>query len=99
MAQEKLGAPLTTVHLQPIAIRSCYEPAVYPRMSWFQSLPIGWRGTGYRFMDVAADHLYAGALNAFRRNLGLPPIKRLFGQWWHSPESTLAQFPPWYAPP
>jgi rhamnosyltransferase subunit B len=99
VAQEKLGAPLTTVHLQPIAIRSRCEPAVYPGMSWFQSLPIGWRGTAYRFMDVAADHLYAGPLNAFRRNLGLPPIKRLFGQWWHSPQSTLALFPPWYAPP
>jgi rhamnosyltransferase subunit B len=99
VAQEKLGLPLTTVHLQPIAIRSCYEPAVYPGFGWLPHLPIGWRSLAYSLMDTAGDHVYAGPLNSFRRDLGLPPVKRLFGQWWHSPESTLALFPSWYAPP
>jgi rhamnosyltransferase subunit B len=99
VAQEKLGLPLTTVHLQPIAIRSCYEPAVYPGLGWLQYLPIGWRAGAYHLIDAAGDHVYAGPLNAFRHQLGLPPIKRLFGQWWHSPESTLALFPSWYRSP
>jgi rhamnosyltransferase subunit B len=99
VAQEALGLPLTTVHLQPIAIRSRHEPAAYPGLHWFRRLPVCLRSAAYGLIDTVSDHCYAGPLNAFRRKLGLPPIQGLFGQWWHSPESTLALFPSWYAPP
>jgi rhamnosyltransferase subunit B len=99
VAQEKLEIPLTTVHLQPAAIRSCYTPSVYPGLGIVDYLPTSWRAAVYRLVDAAADRIYAGPLNAFRRHLGLPRIKGLFGQWWHSPESTLALFPSWYAAP
>jgi UDP:flavonoid glycosyltransferase YjiC (YdhE family) len=99
VAQDKLGLPLTTVHLQPIAIRSSHEPAVYPGLGWLQYLPVAWRPTVYNMIDAVADRIYAGPLNKFRGELGLPPIKRIFGAWWHSPESTLALFPGWYAAP
>ncbi|MDP7301612.1 MAG: glycosyltransferase, partial [Pirellulaceae bacterium] len=32
-----------------------------------------------------------------RRELGLPPMKRAFGRWIHSPLATLCLFPEWYA--
>jgi UDP:flavonoid glycosyltransferase YjiC (YdhE family) len=99
VAHDKLGIPLTTVHLQPSAIRSCHEPAVHPGFGWIHRLPLTWRPLAFRLIDAIADRLYAGPLNAFRATLGLPPIKRLFGAWWHSPESTLALFPAWYAAP
>jgi UDP:flavonoid glycosyltransferase YjiC (YdhE family) len=99
VAHDKLGIPLTTVHLQPSAIRSCHEPAVHPGLGWLHRLPLRWRPLAFRLIDAIADRLYAGTLNAFRATLGLPPIKQLFGAWWHSPESTLALFPAWYAAP
>jgi hypothetical protein len=99
VAQEVLGLPLTTVHLQPIAIRSRHEAAAYPGLHWLRRVPVGWRAAAYRLIDAVGDRCYAGPLNAFRRELGLPPIRGLFSQWWHSPESTLALFPSWYAPP
>lgn len=99
VAQDKLGIPLTTVHLQPSAIRSCHEPAVHPGFGWIHRLPLRFRPLAFRLIDAVADRLYAGPLNAFRATLDLPPIKRLFASWWHSPESTLALFPAWYAAP
>jgi rhamnosyltransferase subunit B len=99
VAQDKFGLPLTTVHLQPSAIRSSYEPAVYPGFRWIQRVPRGWRPAVFGMIDAVADRVYAGPLNAFRIQVGLPPIKKMFGSWWHSPESTLALFPPWYAAP
>jgi len=99
VAHDKLGIPLTTVHLQPSAIRSCHEPAVHPGFGWIHYLPLRLRPLAFRLIDAVADRLYGRPLNAFRATLGLPPIKRLFGAWWHSPESTLALFPAWYAAP
>ncbi|HLW25346.1 MAG TPA: nucleotide disphospho-sugar-binding domain-containing protein [Steroidobacteraceae bacterium] len=99
VAHDKLGIPLTTVHLQPSAIRSCHEPAVHPGFGWMHRLPLRWRPLAFRLIDAIADRLYARSLNAFRATLGLAPITQLFGSWWHSPESTLALFPPWYAAP
>lgn len=99
VAHDKLGLPLTTVHLQPSAIRSCHEPSVHPGFGWIHRLPLRWRPLAFRLIDAVADRLFAGPLNAFRATLDLPPITRLFGSWWHSPESTLAMFPAWYAAP
>jgi rhamnosyltransferase subunit B len=99
VAQDKFGLPLTTVHLQPSAMRSSYAPPVYTGFRWIQHVPRAARPAVYSMIDAVADRVYGGPLNDFRSQLGLPPIKRLFGKWWHSPESTLALFPPWYARP
>jgi UDP:flavonoid glycosyltransferase YjiC (YdhE family) len=34
-----------------------------------------------------------------RAELGLPPVRRLLDEWWHSPERIIALYPPWYASP
>jgi len=99
VAQEALGLPLTTVHLQPSAIRSCRAPALHPGFGWMRQMPLALRPAAFRLIDAIADRLYGGPLNSFRATLGLPPVRRLFGSWWHSPESTLGLFPAWYAAP
>ena len=99
VAQEKLGVPLTTIHLQPVVFRSRYQPPILPGLGWIRQLPVPLRPTLFRLLDFMVDGLYAGPLNEFRATLGLAPVKRVLDQWWHSPQSTLALFPKWFAMP
>ena len=99
VAQEKLGVPLTTIHLQPVVFRSRFEPPIHPGLGWIRRVPVPLRPAVFRLMDFMVDSIYAQPLNAFRAELGLVPIKRVMDQWWHSPQSTLALFPRWYAAP
>jgi rhamnosyltransferase subunit B len=99
IAAETLDIPLTTVHLQPIAFRSRYAPPVHPGASWIASLPVAVRPVAFRLLDVYLDRIYARPLNEFRSKFALAPVTRVFDKWWHAPESTLAFFPEWFAPP
>jgi UDP:flavonoid glycosyltransferase YjiC (YdhE family) len=45
------------------------------------------------------DPLIAPKLNAYRQELGLPPVSRVFRHWLHSPRRVIALFPDWFAPP
>jgi UDP:flavonoid glycosyltransferase YjiC (YdhE family) len=53
----------------------------------------------YRLVDFVVDPLIAGPINQTRAELGLPPVKRIMGDYWHSPRLTLGLWPDWYAPP
>jgi UDP:flavonoid glycosyltransferase YjiC (YdhE family) len=41
----------------------------------------------------------APALNAWRAELGLPAVSRVFRSWLNSPQRVIGLFPPWFAPP
>ncbi len=99
VAQEKLGVPLTMIHLQPAVFRSRHEPPMHPGLTWINSIPSLLRPAAFRLMDYMIDGIYAKPLNDFRQQLGLKPVKRVMDQWWHSPEQTLAMFPEWFAAP
>ncbi len=99
MAQEKLGVPVATVHLQPSVLWSGYET---PQLSsiwvgpgvprWLKNFQF-WLGE--RFV---IDRAVCGETNRYRRELGLPPMSRA-AHWWNSPECVLGLFPEWFAPP
>lgn len=99
IAQEKLGVPLITVHIQPVVMWSAYESPVLPKMivsneiapRWLRRLQY-WIGETF-FIDRAA----CPQTNAFRRELGLPPMKKTT-RWWHSPQCVIGLFPAWYGP-
>jgi rhamnosyltransferase subunit B len=100
VAQEKLGVPTATVHLQPAQVRTVYETPRLPgsplrswQPRWFK-----------RFMWGVADKVFidpalAPGVNAFRAELGLAPVRGIMDQWWHSPQLVIGMFPEWYAPP
>jgi UDP:flavonoid glycosyltransferase YjiC (YdhE family) len=48
---------------------------------------------------VLSDPPIVPKLNAFRHELGLPPVSRVFRDWLHSPQRVIALFPDWFAPP
>jgi rhamnosyltransferase subunit B len=100
IAQEKLGLPLATVHLQPIMLRSTIDPGCYGFPDIINHLPRSLRELYLRGVDhFLIDRVLAPETNAFRAELGLSPVRRLFYRWFHSPQLILGLFPDWFAVP
>ncbi len=100
IAREKLGVPLATVHLQPVLIRSCYATPVFGHPNPLRFMPRFLKRWHFRMVDaLVIDRLLAPEVNALRAELGLPPVRRVFHQWCHSPDLVLCLFPDWFAPP
>lgn len=101
VAQEKLGIPTATIHLQPAVIRSVIRPPILPGAvlpSWMPA--IGLRFILYLADRLILDPMVAPALNAFRATLGLStPARSIVHTWWNSPQRVIGLFPDWYAPP
>jgi rhamnosyltransferase subunit B len=95
IAREKLGIPLITLHLQPAVLWSDIEPPTIPGSfgpKWLQP----WI---YRFgVKYVIDPVILPSLNAYRRELELPPIASV-PPWWHSPDCVISMFPEWYCSP
>ncbi len=99
IAQERLGGPLATVHLQPIMLRSTLEPGCFGFPDIIGRLPRPLRRLYLRAADrLLVDRLLAEETNSFRSELGLPPVRRLFDRWLHSPQMVIGLFPQWFAP-
>jgi rhamnosyltransferase subunit B len=94
VAQEKLGVPLASVHMQPLWIRSVYDVTGFNE-HW----PLWTRRALDRIVDGFLDKVLGPSTNAFRAELGLPPARRIAKQWWHSPELVIGFFPDWFAAP
>jgi rhamnosyltransferase subunit B len=100
IAQEKLGVPLATVHLQPIMLRSAIQPSCFGFPDIIGHLPRPLRRGYFRLADaVFIDRLLAEETNSFRAELGRPPVQRLFDRWFHSPQCVIGLFPEWFGPP
>lgn len=100
IAQERLGVRTVQLQLQPSLFRSEYETPAMPGAG-----SLGWMPRFLkRWLFAAADrflidpHL-AGPVNSFRAELGLPPARRFFYDWWFSPDLVVGLFPEWFARP
>lgn len=99
VAQDKLGLSVVTVHLMPLLVESRFDPPRLPGLPLPDWLPGSWhhwigRGADRFVIDPAA----LPPLNAFRAQLGLPPVRRL-RHWWNSPQRVLLAYSNWYAAP
>ena len=100
IAHEKLGVPLVTHHLQSSLIRSVYDPPVMGNVAVPAWWPHWLKRSYFRLLDWGfIDRLLAPEVNRVRAEVGLPPVKSLFGDWAHSPQKVLCLFPDWFAPP
>jgi UDP:flavonoid glycosyltransferase YjiC (YdhE family) len=101
IAQEHLGIPLATVHLEPFWLRSLYRSALMPPPMLIRD----WAPRfSKRFQFWLADEFFtdrylAKPINSFRSELGLPPARRFLKTWWHSPQRVIGLFPPWFFAP
>jgi rhamnosyltransferase subunit B len=100
IARDHLGVPLVSVQLQPAIFKSLERTAVYgggamkpwwPR--WLKRLMF-WIGDRW-----IVDPIIGPAVNTFRAELGLPPVRRILTEWIHSPDRVIGLFPDWYGPP
>jgi rhamnosyltransferase subunit B len=100
LAQEKLGMPLISAHLQAAVLRSVHQPPVNGPVILPDWLPLSLKSLWFRFADWGVvDPVLLPGLNSFRAELGLPPIRRVFHEWMHSTQRVLGLFPAWFAPP
>ena len=98
-AQEKLGVPLISVHLQPSVMWSEYESPAFSSMMTSRWTPRWLKRWQYNLAEsLVIDRAARSATGAFRQELGLPRLARTT-RWWHSPQCVLGLFPSWYAPP
>ncbi len=100
IAQESLGLPLATIHLQPSIIRSVYQT---PRMPMFvlpDWMPKALKRGAYWLVDnLVVDPAVGPAVNKLRKDVGLAPVRGIMKDWWHSPQMSIGLFPAWFAPP
>jgi rhamnosyltransferase subunit B len=100
VAQEKLGLPTATVHLQPAIIRSLVDQGMLGYLRISASQPMWFKRALFRVIDWAAiDYYLKGPLNEFRATLGLAPVDRVLHRWMHSPQCVIGFFPEWFAQP
>ncbi|GIW78100.1 MAG: rhamnosyltransferase subunit B [Phycisphaerae bacterium] len=98
-ASEKHGFPMATLHLSPICIRSREIMPVLPggvNANWLPRFMRDkfWEGADRWFIDP----MICPTLNTFRRELGLPEVRRIQNGWWHGPGMTLGLWSEWFFP-
>jgi rhamnosyltransferase subunit B len=99
LAREKHGILLITVHLQPMVFMSAYEtPLLHPAFAWLRSLPVGLRKFLFSLPN-AVDLLALPGIRKVCREIGVPPPRSIWREWWHSPDGVLALFPSWFGTP
>ncbi len=100
LIQEKHRVPNVTVHVAPLAIKSAYEMPKNAIFSFPDWLPVSIKKLYWWVADKAiVDRMVCPELNAFRRELGLPPVQRILTKWGHSPQRVICLFPSWYCTP
>jgi len=100
VAQDHLGIPTASVHLQPTMLRSVIDPPYLQGLFMPDWLPKWMKQAQYTLVDRAVlDRVLGRPLNAFRAELGLAPVRAVFGSYVHSPQRVIGMFPEWFAPP
>ena len=95
--EEVHHVPAATIHLAPSIFRSDYaQPAYRPGLdgsNWPRWIKRSLWWSIDRFM---IDPNIVPAINEWRRELGLPPVTRVFRDWIHSPQRVIGLFPDWF---
>jgi rhamnosyltransferase subunit B len=100
LAQEKLGVPSASVHLQPSVIRTLVDQGMMGNVRLSAARPRWFKQGLFRLIDaLILDRRLKAPLNDLRANLGLPRVDRVMHRWMHSPQMVIAFFPEWFAAP
>lgn len=100
LLKDTLGVPAATVHLAPSVFRSVHQPPHLGPHGVLGKLPAGLQRFAWWLIDrLVLDRLFTQPFNAYRRQLGLAPVDRMFDAWLHQADLTLGLWPRWFAPP
>jgi len=97
---ERLRIPRLMLHLQPMCLRSVGDcPLFLENLEWLCCAP-GWvKRSLFWLMDRVLTRKLLPSVNAYRRQVGLPPLRRVYEELWNGADGVAALFPAWYAPP
>ena len=100
LAHETKGIPTATVHLQPAIFFSNEKTPTFPGLGGVTRWPRWFKRPFFDFIySRGIDPSIAPGLNAFRAELGLPPVRDVMRVFLHSPQLVLGFFPSWFAMP
>ena len=100
LAQEKLGVPSASVHLQPSVIRTFADQGMMGNIRLAASRPLWFKRGLFRLIDaLILDRRLKAPVNELRARLGMRPVDRVMHRWMHSPQLVIAFFPEWFAAP
>jgi rhamnosyltransferase subunit B len=92
IACEKTGTPLITAIVSPFLLRSLEQMPVTPGLA-----REGMRRLFFPYVARLWDRTLGPALNAFRGEVGLAPVRDIFYGWSLSPQRVIGLFPEWFA--
>jgi len=98
LAFEKLRMPFASMYVSPMCFRSYVHPPPFPGLDLLPGRPHAWVHLLFKIADRKVDSLLGPSLNSLRRELDLPPVRKIM-DWWHSPELIIGLFPEWFASP
>jgi UDP:flavonoid glycosyltransferase YjiC (YdhE family) len=99
IAQEKLGAPLVSLVLQPAMFRSLTDVSKLGGLPVSSRMPRAWNAMLYWLADRAVvEPLIGPEVSRFRATLGLPRVRRHLDGWWFSRQRIVGLFPEWFTP-
>lgn len=99
VAQDHLQFPMATIHLSPSIFQSVYAP---PSFLPFSLLPSWTPRIVYRGCWALVNRIMdgvCGPLNELRAEFGLPAVRGVIRDYWHSPRMVIGLFPEWFGPP
>lgn len=98
--EETHGVPAATLHLAPSIFRSEVAPAAFAPGHDAARWPAWIKRAAWWAIDLfLLDPPVVPTLNAWRRELGLPPVAHPFRDWLHSPQRVIGLFPDWFGAP
>jgi rhamnosyltransferase subunit B len=96
VAREKHGIPLISVHLHPAAMMSADDvPLAMPALRFLRLLPLPIRKFILSLPSPYDRYALPSVIDACAAH-GVKPPARLWKEWHHSPDGTLALFPGWF---
>lgn len=97
---EAAGIPRLTLHFQPLCLRSEFDcPLFLPELAWLNPAPRWVKRLVFAGMDFTLWRKIGPPLNAFRHELGLPPLQNFYTDAVNGGDAIAALFPDWFAPP
>ena len=97
---EAAKIPRLTLHMQPALFRSTDEcPVFMQELTWLTRAPTWTKRLFFALIDAFFWETARRKLNAFRRELGLRPLRNFYDDALNGAEGVGALFPAWFAPP
>ncbi|MDE1145602.1 MAG: glycosyltransferase [Azospirillaceae bacterium] len=97
---ERYDLPSVTVHLAPAILRTEHQAPRHGGMAMGSGTPRLLKRFAWYLADrLLVDRTLGAAVNRHRRQVGLPPVRRLMGDWLNQADLVIGMFPDWFAPP